>query len=361
MSQDSLREHHNETQSANAATQAQTADDASIYLVPDRPKGESTISVIAAIVGNILVGIVKFIAAAISGSAAMVSEGIHSIVDSGNGILVLYGIHASKKKPDLEHPFGYGKTLYFFAFIVAVLIFALGGGVSIYKGITAYRSASAAELGDPTLNYIIIAIAMIIEGACLIIALRQIHKEKGEQSLWQFIRKGKDPSHFTVVLEDSAAEAGLIVALIGVFGAHQLGIPELDAIASIVIGLLLVVVAVVLLRETKGLLIGEGLDGDEIEEIVRLVETDEIVRKCGRVLSMYMGPDDILLTLDIAFDPEARETDVMRSIDRIEAAVASRFPQANRIFIEAESLRNVLAQAKRQEEAIQEEREEEAS
>lgn len=319
-------------------------------------KGESTISVIAAIVGNILVGIVKFIAAAVSGSAAMVSEGIHSIVDSGNGALVLYGIHASKKKPDLEHPFGYGKTLYFFAFIVAVLIFALGGGVSIFKGITAYQSASTAELGDPTLNYVIIAIAAAIEGVSLLIALRQVYKEKGEQSLWQFIRKGKDPSHFTVVLEDSAAEAGLLVAFIGVFGAHQLGIPELDAIASIIIGVLLVAVAIILLRETKGLLIGEGLDGAEIEEVVEIVEKDETVRKCGRVLSMYIGPNDMLLTLDIAFKPDVKEIEVMRSIDRIEASVAKRFPQANRIFVEVESLRNVLTQARIQEEAIQEER-----
>lgn len=325
---------------------------------PSQPKGESTISVIAAIVGNILVGIVKFIAAAISGSAAMVSEGIHSIVDSGNGILVLYGIHASKKKPDLEHPFGYGKTLYFFAFIVAVLIFALGGGVSIVKGITAYQSASTAELGDPTLNYIIILLAMAIEGTSLAIALRQVYREKGDQSLWQFIRKGKDPSHFTVVLEDSAAEAGLLVALIGVFGAHSLNNPHIDAIASIIIGLLLVVVAVILLRETKGLLIGEGLDGKEIEEVINIVEKDECVRKCGRVLSMYMGPEDMLLTLDIAFLPDATEVEVMRSIDRIEAAVAKRFPQANRIFVEVESLRNVSLQAKRQEEAIQEEADE---
>ena len=327
---------------------------------PDRtePKGESTISVIAAIVGNILVGIVKFIAAALSGSAAMVSEGIHSIVDSGNGILVLYGIHASKKKPDLEHPFGYGKTLYFFAFIVAVLIFALGGGVSIFKGITAFQQASISELGDPTLNYIIIFIAMIIEGTSLAIALRQVYREKGDQTLWQFIRNGKDPSHFTVVLEDSAAEAGLLVALIGVFGAHALGNPHIDAIASIVIGLLLVVVAIILLRETKGLLIGEGLDGEEIEEVIEIVEKDACVRKCGRVLSMYMGPNDMLLTLDIAFLPDAKETEVMRSIDRIEAAVAARFPQANRIFVEVESLRNVVVQAKAQEEAIQEEREE---
>lgn len=334
--------------------------------VPDspdqkKPKGESTISVIAAIVGNILVGIVKFIAAGISGSAAMVSEGIHSIVDSGNGILVLYGIHASKKKPDLEHPFGYGKTLYFFAFIVAVLIFALGGGVSIFKGVTAYQNASVAELGDPTLNYIIIFLAMVIEGTSLAIALRQVFREKGEQTLWQFIRNGKDPSHFTVVLEDSAAEAGLLVALIGVLGAHQLGNPHIDAIASIVIGLLLVAVAVILLRETKGLLIGEGLNGEEIEEVVSIVEQDRIVRKCGRVLSMYMGPNDMLLTLDIAFKPDARETEVMHSIDRIESAVSKRFPQANRIFVEAESLRNVVAQAKVQQQAIQEEREEDAS
>lgn len=239
-----------------------------------------------------------------------------------------------------------------------MLIFALSGGVSIFKGITAYQTASVAELGDPTLNYIIIALAAIIEGTSLVIALRQAFRERGDLSLWQFIRKGKDPSHFTVILEDSAAEAGLIVAFLGVFGAHALGNPHFDAIASIIIGLLLVFVAIILLRETKGLLIGEGLDGAEIEEVIEIVESDKCVRKCGRVLSMYMGPNDMLLTLDIAFNPSAKETEVMHSIDRIEEKVAKRFPQANRIFVEVESLRNVVIQARVQEEAIQEEREE---
>lgn len=318
--------------------------------------GNSTITVIAAILGNILVGIVKFIAAGISGSAAMVSEGIHSIVDSGNGILVLYGLKASKRKPDLLHPFGYGKTLYFFSFIVALFIFCLGGGVSIYKGITAWQAASAghAELGDPLLNYIVLFAAMIIEGTSLFIAIREVNKERGEDSLWKFIRDCKDPSHFTVLLEDSAAELGLITALVGVFCSHVFNEPHVDAAASVIIGVLLIVVAIILLRETKGLLIGEGMDADEIEDVIAIVEGENEVRKCGRVLSMYMGPDDMLLALDVTFKDDIEELDVLRAIDRLEKSISDKYPQANRIFIEVESLGIVSRQNRHQRELIEE-------
>ena len=176
----------------------------------------SPVAVFAAIIGNILIGIVKFIAAGISGSSAMVAEGIHSIVDSGDGILVLYGIKASKRRPDIEHPFGYGKELYFFTFIVALFIFALGGGVSIVKGVLAWINADNTVLGDPTINYVVCLIAMIIEGTSLGIAIHTVNKERGSMGIVDYVKTCKDPSNFVILFEDSAAELGLFVAIIGV-------------------------------------------------------------------------------------------------------------------------------------------------
>lgn len=315
---------------------------------------ESPIAVIAAIIGNILIGIVKFIAAGISGSSAMVSEGIHSIVDSGDGLLVLYGLRASRKKPDIEHPFGYGKELYFYTFIVAILIFALGGGVSIFKGITAWMTADTIVIGDPTLNYAVCIIALIIEGSSLAIAIRSINKDRGNMGLVDYVKTCKDPSNFVILFEDSAAESGLIVAILGVFLTHQTGNPRFDAAASIIIGLILIVVAVLLLKETKGLLIGEGLSPYEIEDIVHIVENDKCVNRCGQVLSMYMGPQDMILTLDVNFKGDASEVEVLRSIDRIEHNIIKKYPEAKRIFIEVESFHSVQLQKKKREELIEE-------
>lgn len=304
----------------------------------------SPVAVIAAIVGNVLIGIVKFIAAAISGSSAMISEGIHSFVDTGDGLLVLYGIKSSKKKPDILHPFGYGKQLYFYTFMVSLFIFAAGGGASILKGISSWIKADVTILGDPTLNYIVCFIGLIIEGTTLWIAIRTINKERAGMSFWTYIKTCKDPSNFIILLEDSAAELGLVVAILGVFLSSQTGNPHFDAVASIVIGILLICVAVILLRETKGLLIGEGLTLPETEDIVKIVEGVESVNKCGRVLSMYLGPNDILLTLDVSFNENLKEGEVLHSIDVVEKKINEKYPEANRIFIEVESLRKVNQQ-----------------
>ncbi len=315
-------------------------------LQPAGKHADGRVSVIAAIIGNILVGIVKFIAAAISGSAAMISEGIHSIVDSGNGILVLFGMNRSKKEPDYLHPFGYGKELYFWTLVVALLIFLLGGGISLYKGVNSCIEVynGTHTLGETTLNYIVLVAAMIIEGTSLFVAVKQFNQARGEVGPLRFIRDTKDPSLYTVVLEDSAAELGLVVALLSTFLAQMTGNMYFDGVASIIIGLLLCFVAIILLRETKGLLVGEGMMHQSLDEIRDIVESDPRVVSCGRILTMYMGPQSLLIAIDATFKNTISAHDVLLAVDEIERKILQRWPQTTRVFIEAESMRQVVAQ-----------------
>ena len=323
-------------------------------------KGSSTIAVIAAITGNILVGIVKFIAAALSGSQAMVSEGIHSIVDSGNGILVLFGIRQSKKGSDEDHPFGHGKELYVWTLVVAVLIFAVGGGISLVEGIGYLVNITPeTHLGDPTLNIIVIVAGMIIEGTTLAIAVKQFNLARGDMGPIKFIRYCKDPSLYTVVLEDTAAETGLVLALLGNVFAHVFDNPYIDGVASVLISFLLMTVAFILLTETKELLIGEGLNKPETRDVIEIVESNPYVVDCGRVLSMYMGPHQLLITIDANFDLESDAIDILRAVDDIERQIYERFPDATRVFIEAEGIRQVRAQSALFEEMESEAEEEE--
>lgn len=310
------------------------------------PAHESVGSVIAAIVANIAVGIVKFIAAAISGSVAMVSEGIHSIVDSGNGFLVLLGIHKSKKPPTIEHPFGFGKELYFWTLVVAVSIFALGGGVSIMQGISAIQEALAGhtEHGNPLMSYIVLVAAMLIEGTSLRIAVKSFNKARGPKRPLEYIKDCKDPSLYTVVLEDSAAELGLIFAFFGLLLTHLTGNAVFDGAASVIIGVLLMGVSVILLCESKGLLVGEGMAREELAEARAMVEADPAVEKAGRVLTMYFGPNSMLMTVDATFKASCTANDVLAAVDRIEKNLTARFPQTSRIFIEAENLGSVERQ-----------------
>lgn len=313
--------------------------------VKNEPHGESTVAVVAAILANIAIGVVKFIASFLTGSPAMFSEGVHSIVDSGNGLLVLLGIHRAKKPANIDHPFGYGKELYFWTLVVSILIFALGGGVSMWEGIRAVGEVGPnTVMEDPTVAYIILVISMAIEGFSLSVAIKQFNAARGSKKPVQFIKEAKDPSLYTVVLEDTAAELGLVIAFLGLFLGHLFNNPYLDGIAAICIGVLLALVAIILLSETKGLLIGEGLNMEELEAVKQVVEADESIVRCGRILSMYMGPDSLVINIDANFDPTKTANEVFASIDRIESQIKERFPQTKSVFIEAENLKTVLLQ-----------------
>lgn len=294
-------------------------------------------AIYAAIFGNLAIAVTKFIAAGISGSSAMFSEGIHSLVDTANGGLLLLGIKRSQRPPDESHPYGYGKVVYFYTLIVAVLIFGLGGGVSIYEGIR--HTIHPAQLGDPTVSYIVLALAIVFESVVWWIAWKEFKKLRGDASNWSYIRGSKDPTTFAVLFEDSAALAGLVAALIGIYLSHKLDMPVLDGIASIVIGLILCLVASILLYESKGLLIGEGTHPETVAAIRALTRDDPAVHNVVRALTMHMGPEQVLLNLDVDFNSDLSGTELERAIDRLEQRIRAAHPEVKHIFIEAESLR----------------------
>jgi len=302
-------------------------------------QSDSRLAVVAAIVGNLIIAIIKFVAAAITGSSAMISEGIHSIVDTGNGCLVLLGMNRAKQPADESHPFGYSKSLYFWTHIVAVSIFGIGGGMSLYEGVSHIRHVvPGAQMGDPTAAYIVLAISFLVEGGSFTVAIKQFLQARGDMGAWQFIKHSKDPSLYTVVLEDSAALLGLIFAFLGIFLGHLLNNAYLDGAASIAIGVLLMSVAGILASRTMGLLLGEGVNPDELADIRRRVEADPAVERAGDILTMYMGPNDLLVNMGVCFAAGTTAEQMHEAIRRIEADLRSAYSETNRVYIEAESL-----------------------
>ena len=293
---------------------------------------ESKIAIYGAIAANVAIATTKFIVAGITGSSAMLSEGIHSLVDTGNGALLLVGLKRSQRPASQQHPFGHGKELYFWSLIVAVLIFGVGGGVSLYEGILHVRDPHPLE--DPFWSYVVLACASVFEGCSFALAFRQFTRERGDTPFWEALHASKDPSTYTVMAEDSAALLGLLIAAVGVFASHRLHMPRVDGMASIAIGLLLAGVAVLLIRESRGLLVGEGVSPETAQAIQALARAEPGVREVGRVLSMYVGPEDVLVTFDLAFAPEVPAAAVAASIRRIEQAVREKFPRVRRIFLE---------------------------
>jgi cation diffusion facilitator family transporter len=294
---------------------------------------DSTLSIYGAIAANIAIAVTKFGVAGVTGSSAMLSEGIHSAVDTFNGVLLLVGLRLSRRPATPEHPFGHGKELYFWSLIVAVLIFGLGGGVSFYEGVLHIRHPE--PMRDPMWNYVVLGAAAVFEGASFAIALRQFLQAAGDTPFWEALRRSKDPTTYTVLAEDSAALAGLAIAAIGIVASHHFGMPELDGAASVVIGLLLAGVAILLIRESRGLLIGEGIRPETAGAIRSIALSEPRVRDVGRVLSMYVGPDDVLVTMDLDFDNGTAAADAAAAIAAIERQVRSRFPMIKRLFIEA--------------------------
>lgn len=298
--------------------------------------GSSHKTIYAAIAANLAIAITKFIAASITGSSAMLSEGIHSVVDTGNEFVLLYGIQRSQRPPDENHPFGHGQELYFWTLVVAILIFSIGGGMSIYEGITHLTHPTPLE--DPTWNYFVLGFAVVFEGFSWTVALKEFLPSMGNQNFWQAIKASKDPTIFTVIFEDSAAILGLLVAFFGVFLGHLLNNPYLDGIASIVIGIMLAVVAVLLARESRGLLVGEGADAVTVKQLRSLVLADSSVDRVLRLLTLYFGPHEILLNIEIQFYPNLSADHITQAIDRLESTIQQHYPDIRNIFIEAKSL-----------------------
>ena len=291
----------------------------------------------AALVGNLAIAATKFAASALTGSSAMLSEAIHSTVDTGNQGLLLWGLHRAKRPPDHRFPLGYGKEIYFWSFVVAILIFAVGGGVSIYEGVK--HILHPQPITNPTINYVVIGLALAFEGAAWYIAWRGFRATKGEMGYLEAVRGGKDPTLFVVLFEDSAAILGLLVALAGIGLSQLTGILVFDGIASVIIGLILIGASGWLAHETHGLLIGESASDRVRAQILKLIAQHPGVRHLNELLTLHMGPESILVTVSVDFEDRLSSSEVETAVTELNRKIRDSVPEANRVFIEAEKPR----------------------
>ncbi|UCF89057.1 MAG: cation transporter [bacterium] len=295
----------------------------------------------AALIGNGLIAATKFMAALLSGSSAMLSEGIHSLVDTGNQVLLLYGLKRAQSPPDEDFPFGHGKEIYFWSFVVAILIFAVGAGISLYEGIIHIIHPSRLE--NPRINYIVLALAVFFEGVAWFFAFREFTRSKGKWGYMEAVRRGKNPSLFVVLFEDSAAILGLIAAFAGIYLSHTTGNPLFDGLASVVIGLILGGTAVWLAYETKGLLIGESANQEVVQGIRILAGSYTQVETVNEVLTLHMGPDFILVNISLDFIDTVPAGQVEDVLEQIRSAIKQRYPEVKRIFAEPRKAVNQIS------------------
>jgi cation diffusion facilitator family transporter len=286
---------------------------------------------VIALLANLGVAVAKFVAAAITGSSAMLTEGVHSVVDSTNQLLLMWGRKQARKPPDRYHPFGYGRELYFWSFVVAVLVFALGAGVSIYEGII--HIAHPEEAVSPLIAYGVLLVAFLLEGWSTLEAFREFRAAKGQTGWFEAIRRSKDPPAFIVLLENGAAMAGIVAAAVGLFLAEVTGDPFYDGAASIVIGLILAFTAFVLAFESKGLLIGEAADPELVSDLCRMVASQKGVTAAGEVRTVHSSPDQITAMLSVDFDDTISAADVEQIVCTIEEEASQRWPQVRRLYI----------------------------
>jgi len=298
---------------------------------------ESKRAVVAAIIGNAAIAGIKFVAGSMTGSSAMISEGIHSLVDTGNGGLLFHGLRRGARPADEHHPFGHGMEVYFWSLIVAVSIFGIGGGMSIYEGII--HILHPRPLGSATVNYVVLALAAVFESISFSVAWKAFRGSRGSRRTLAAIHHGKDPSLFTVLFEDTAALLGLAVAFLGVFLSHLLDMPVLDGAASVVIGFILICAAGWLAYESKSLLVGEAADPELVAAIREIALADPAVIGLGVVLTMHLGPDDVLLNIEVQFTPGLPAEAIHTAVHRIEERITGPYPEVSRIFIEVEALR----------------------
>lgn len=299
--------------------------------------GSSNKAIYGAIIANTAIAISKFIAAGVTGSASMLSEGIHSLVDTGNGILLLFGIKKSKQPADRKHPFGYGNEIYFWSFIVAILIFALGGGIALYEGI--HHLKHPEPVTNAIWNYVVLGLAIIFEGAAFRVAMKQFNKTRGKASFYKSLKDSKDLPTVAIIIEDSAAILGLLIALSCLIIGQVTGNIYFDGIGSVLIGLLLISVSLFFAIECKGLLVGEGLMQADVYRIKKILKKNENVLAFDRPLSLYFGPNEVLVNLNVNFKDNLTSDEIEETIDAIEVAIKNEIPEVNRIYIEAESIK----------------------
>ena len=292
----------------------------------------------AALIGNALIAVTKFAASAFTGSSAMMAEGIHSLVDTGNQGLLLYGLHKAKKPPDEKFPFGYGKEVYFWSFVVAILIFAMGAGISLYEGVV--HILHPKPMKDPMVNYVVLGLALIFEGGAWFFAFKEFSKAKGKWTYVQAVQRGKDPTLFMVLFEDSAAMLGLIVAFVGIWLGQLTGIVYFDGIATVIIGLILGGTAVWLAYETKGLLIGESANREVVQSIKEMANQLSGVTHVNEVLTIHMGPEFILVNISVDFSDGVTSETVENDVAQLDLRIKGKHPLVKRVFVEAEARRS---------------------
>jgi cation diffusion facilitator family transporter len=292
---------------------------------------ESTRVVNAALLGNFLVALTKIAAALVTGSSAMTSEAVHSTVDTGNELLLLYGLRQAARPPDADHPFGHGREIYFWSFIVALLFFALGSVVSVYQGLHHIRSPAA--IVKPVVNFIVLGLALVFEGASWWVAFKQFRATKGDVGYLEAVRRSKDPTTFIVLAEDTGAVLGIVIALAGTIAAQVLARPALDGTASVGIGLLLGLIAVVLARETKGLLIGEPANSELVSSICAMASAEPGIQRSNGLFTVHMGPRQVVAALSVDFKDTLSALEVERIVASLEDRVRKAHPEVVSLLI----------------------------
>ena len=293
-------------------------------------KADNTRVLVIALAANVGIAVAKFVAAAMTGSSAMLTEGVHSLVDSTNQLLLMYGQKRAAKAPDARHPAGYGREFYFWSFVVALLVFALGAGVSFYEGVLHYLEPE--EAVSPLIAYIVLAIAFALEAGSTVAAFREFDRTRAGKSWWQALTDTKDATTVIVLLENGAAMAGIVIAAIGLGISQLTGDPRFDGVASILIGVLLGVVAIFLAREAKGLLIGEAADPTLVAGLRKAATRDGIMG-IGEIMTIHNAPEQIVAAMNVDFDNRLGAADVERLVDEIERAVQAEFPSVTRVYI----------------------------
>jgi cation diffusion facilitator family transporter len=296
---------------------------------------ESKVVVIASLLGDLAVAATKFAAGAFTGSSALIAEGFHTMVDSGNGGLLLYGLYRSRKAPDERHPLGYGRELYFWSFVVSLLLFLLGAGFSIAEGIS--RVSNPRPIDSPIVVYAVLAASAVFEGAAWTMAWRPFRRSKGRRSYWEAIKASKNPPIFMVLVEDTAALLGILIAAVGTFVATRFEAPVFDGVASILIGLVLALLALLLAKETKDLLIGERASDHLNDRLVSLAEQQNGVERVNGAVTTHLSPDQIVASLSLEFDDDMRTPEIEKAVEDLERSIRSSIPEVVALYVKPQS------------------------